>query len=407
VTEERVESPQLREYRQQARAWLADNMPRGGGRDAHDDDPSPDRLAEVKALQQKLYDAGYAGFTFPVEYGGQGLTLDYERVFLEESVGYDMPVRSFGVSINILGATLAAFGTHEQKLAHIPRILSGQERWLQFLSEPSGGSDLAGLLTGAVRDGESFIVNGQKTWSTGAHLSDFALCPVRTRWDVPKHKGISVLIIDLRSPGIEIRRIKQINGGAEFCEEFFTDVVVPAANLVGDENQGWRVARGLLEIEHAWVGRGGAGRSDGAAVAALVSLAKQRGLEADQGIQRQIVGVHVAAEVHKLVAARVSNGMAAGKLPAGYGSLLKLGDDIVSQRRAELGLSLAGVAGVTWLDDQPRGDRWAQGFLGSRSASIAGGTDEIQRNNASERGLGLPREPAFDRDIPFNQVPHN
>jgi alkylation response protein AidB-like acyl-CoA dehydrogenase len=407
MTEERVESPQLREYRQQVRAWLAENMPRGGGRDAQDDDPSPERLAEVKALQQKLHDAGYAGFTFPVEDGGQGLTLDHERVFLEEAVGYDMPVRSFGVSINILGATLVAFGTHEQKLAHLPNILSGRERWLQFLSEPSGGSDLAGLLTSAVRDGESFIVNGQKTWSTGAHLSDFALCPVRTRWDVPKHKGISVLIIDLKSPGIEIRRIKQINGGAEFCEEFFTDVVVPATNLVGDENQGWRVARGLLEIEHAWVGRGGAGRSDGAAVAALVSLAKQRGLGADQGVQRQVVAIHVAAEVHKLVAARVSNGMAAGKLPAGYGSLLKLGDDIVSQRRAELGLSLAGVAGVTWLDDQPRAGRWAQAYLSSRSASIAGGTDEIQRNNASERGLGLPREPAFDRDVPFNQVPHN
>jgi len=130
MTEERVESPQLREYREQARAWLADNLPRAGREAQHDDDPSPERLAEVKALQQKLYDAGYAGFTFPVEYGGQGLTLDHERVFLEEAAGYDIPMRSFGVSINILGATLVAFGTHEQKLAHIPNILSGQERWL-------------------------------------------------------------------------------------------------------------------------------------------------------------------------------------------------------------------------------------------------------------------------------------
>ena len=181
------------------------------------------------------------------------------------------------MSINILGATLAAFGTHEQKLDHIPKILSGEERWLQFLSEPSGGSDLAGLLTRATRDGDSFVVNGQKTWSTGAHLSDFALCPVRTRWDVPKHKGISVLIVDLKSPGIDIRRIKQINGGAEFCEEFFTDVVVPASNLVGEENEGWRVARGLLEIEHAWVGRGGARTGAGQGVGPLVSLAKRKG----------------------------------------------------------------------------------------------------------------------------------
>jgi alkylation response protein AidB-like acyl-CoA dehydrogenase len=408
VSEEPIESPQLREYRLQAREWLAGNAPVAGGRNPEeDDDPSPERLAEIKAFQHKLYDAGYAGFTFPVEYGGQGLSLDHERVFMEEAARYDIGVRNFGVSINILGATLAAFGTHEQKLAHIPNILSGRERWLQFLSEPSGGSDLAGLLTSAVRDGDSFIVNGQKTWSTGAHLSDFALCPVRTRWDVPKHKGISVLIIELKSPGIEIRRIKQINGGAEFCEEFFTDVVVPASNLVGEENQGWRVARGLLEIEHGWVGRGGARTTSSRAVASLVSLAQRKGLAEDQGVRRQIVALHVASAVQGLVAARVSNGIAAGKLAAGYGSLLKLGNDILTQRQAELALGLAGADGVTWSADEPHSGHWSQAFLGSRSSSIAGGTDEIQRNNVSERALGLPREPAFDRDLPFNQVPHN
>ena len=372
-----------------------------------EDDPSPARQAETRRLQANLHEGGYAGFTFPVEYGGQGLTLDHERVFLEEAAGYDVPLEEFGVSINILGATLAAFGTHEQKLAHIPNILSGRERWLQFLSEPSGGSDLAGLLTSATRDGDSFIVNGQKTWSTGAHLSDFALCPVRTSWDVPKHKGISVLIVDLHTPGIEIRRIKQINGGSEFCEEFFTDVVIPADNLVGEENEGWRVARGLLEIEHAWVGRGGAGNArSGKDVKPFVSLAHRRGIDEDRGVRRHVVGLHVAAHVQRLVAMRVANGVAAGKLPPGYGSLMKLGNDILAQRRAELGLSLAGGAGVAWDQDQSLA-QWSDEFLSSRSASIAGGTDEIQRNNVSERVLGLPREPMFDRDIPFNQVPHN
>ena len=250
MNEDKIESPELREYRVKARAWLADHIPPLGRGDdgqvvavGEEDDPAPERQAEARQLQAKLYEAGYAGFTFPVDYGGQGLTLDHEGVFLEEAAGYDLPIAEFGVSINILGATLAAFGTHEQKLAHIPNILSGKERWLQFLSEPSGGSDLAGLLTSATRDGDSFVVNGQKTWSTGAHLSNFALCPVRTRWDVPKHKGISVLIIDLKTPGIEIRRIKQINGGSEFCEEFFTDALVPASNLVGGRTKagGWPV----------------------------------------------------------------------------------------------------------------------------------------------------------------------
>ncbi len=389
---EAIKGADLRAYRLEARQWLAANMPPTNGRpEGADDDPTPERIAEIHALQAKLYEGGYAGFTFPVEYGGQGLTIEHERVFLEEAEGYDSPNRFYGVSINILGATLAVFGSHEQKAAHIRNILSGRERWLQFLSEPSGGSDLAGLLTRATRDGDSYLVNGQKIWSTGAHLSDFAMCPVRTRWDVPKHKGISILIVDLTSPGIDIRRIKQINGGAEFCEEFFTDVVVPASNLVGEENEGWRVARGLLEIEHAWVGRGGGRGPDTRTIPSLVALARSRGLDQDNGIRRQIVSLHVAGVAQQLVAARVSNGVASGKLVAGYGSLLKLGHDIVQQRQAEFGLSLAGGAGVVWEPDAAAWAEWSHTYLSSRSASIAGGSDEIQRNNASERALGLPR----------------
>jgi alkylation response protein AidB-like acyl-CoA dehydrogenase len=402
------ESVELAAYRLQAREWLAGNMPRVSGRSNDmDDDPSLELIAQFKALQARLYEAGYAGFTFPREYGGQGLTLEHERVFLEEAAGYDIPGRFFGVSINILGATLAAFGSHEQKAAHIANILSGRERWLQFLSEPSGGSDLAGLLTRATRDGDTYVVNGQKTWSTGAHISDFAMCPVRTRWDVPKHKGISMLIVDLKSPGIEIRRIEQINGSAEFCEEFFTDVVVPVGNLVGEENEGWRIARGLLEIEHSFVGRGGGTRQRTRDTRLLVSLVRSQGVQDDQGVRRRIVDLHVAGTVQRLVAARISDGMVNGKIDQGYGSLLKLGRDIVEQRSAELGLLLAGGLGVVWETGDSAGPEWSREFLSSRSASIAGGTDEIQRNNMSERGLGLPREPAFDRDIPFNEVPHN
>ena len=407
VTEDHTELPALRKYRLKARTWLAENVERRDQTGATFVDERTERLREFKALQQRLYDAGYAGITFPVEYGGQGLTLEHERVFNEEAAGYDMPPTNFGVSINILGATLVQYGTHEQKLRHVPNILAGKELWLQFFSEPSGGSDLAGLLTSATRDGDSFIVNGQKTWSSSAHLSDFALCPVRTRWDVPKHKGISVLIIDLKSPGIDFRRIKQIDGGAEFSEEFFTDVVVPAANLLGEENEGWRVARGLLEIEHAWVGRGGASATFDEQTAALVSLVKRKGLSEDVGVRRQVVAMYVNSKVQKLVSARISDAMADGRLPHGYGGLLKLGDDIVIQRRAELALTLAGADGVTWAAGDVAGGDWSYQLLNSRRVSIAGGTDEIQRNNVSERVLGLPREPAVDRDVPFNQVPHN
>jgi alkylation response protein AidB-like acyl-CoA dehydrogenase len=408
VTKNHTETPKLREYRLKARAWLAENVKR---RDAIDvkqlADERTERLQEFKALQQKIFDAGYAGITFPVEYGGQGLALESERVFNEEAAGYDMPPTNFGVSINILGATLVEFGNHQQKFRHVPNILAGKELWLQFFSEPSGGSDLAGLLTSATRDGDSFIVNGQKTWSSSAHLSDFALCPVRTRWDVPKHKGISVFIFDLKAPGIDFRRITQIDGGAEFSEEFFTDVVVPAANLLGEENEGWRVARGLLEIEHAWVGRGGASTTFDEQAAGLVSLVKEKGLNEDPGVRRQVVAMHVASTAQKLVSTRISDAMADGRLPHGYGGLLKLGDDIVTQRRAEMALSLSGADGVTWSEGTKGGGAWSHQLLNSRRVSIAGGTDEIQRNNVSERVLGLPREPAIDRDVPFDQVPHN
>jgi alkylation response protein AidB-like acyl-CoA dehydrogenase len=403
------EGPDLREYRLTARSWLAGNLNRYDGEDPDlAGDQTPERVATARDIQARLYAAGYAGFTFPAKYGGQGLTLDHERIFLEEAVGYDVPTRLFGVSINILGATLAAYGTHDQKQRHLPKILSGEQIWLQLLSEPSGGSDLAGLITSATRDGDIFVVNGQKTWSSGAHFADFALCPVRTAWDVPKHRGISLLIVDLRSPGIEIRPIRQINGDAHFCEEFLTDVMVPASNLVGEENMGWRVIRGLLEIEHAWVGRGGAKRIDFRQdVSDLVALAMQKGLADDAGVRRKIASLHVAREVQALVSARVSRGVQTGKLDPGYGSLLKIGNDVLAQRRAETALSIAGADGVTWEPGDMSQSGWATAYLTSRSASIGGGTTEILRNNVSEKVLGLPREPGFDRDVPFNQVPHN
>lgn len=407
MANKQVDGVGLEEYRLAAREWLGQNLT-PVGMVGLDEDPLPERIAEAAQTQARLHEAGYAGFTFPVEYGGQGLTHEHERVFMEEAKGYDIPIRLFGVSINISGATLVACGTEEQKQRHIPRILSGEERWLQFLSEPSGGSDLAGLLTTATRDGDAFILNGQKTWSTGAHLSDFALCPVRTRWDVPKHKGISVLIVDLKSPGIEIRRIKQMNGDAEFCEEFFSDVVVPKSNLVGQENDGWRVTRRLLEIEHLWPGRAWARRSDATLeVADLVGLAMTRELGADPGVRREIVDIHVATEAQNRLSSRLAQGIEQGRLAPGYGSLVKIGNDSLVQRRAELAMGLAGAAGVTWRANGATQRRWAHTFLTSRSRSIAGGTTEIQRNNVSERVLGLPREPGFDWNTPFDRIPHN
>ena len=400
---------ELSEYRQELRSWLAGNLERYEGADPDmSTHISLDRLSWARAAQATLHDAGYAGFTFPVEYGGQGLTLAHEQIFREEIAGYDVPYRLFSVSINILGATIAQFGTPEQKERHVRRILRGEELWLQLLSEPGGGSDLAGLLMSAVRDGDQYIVNGQKTWSSQAHIADFAICPVRTSWDVPKHKGISVLLVDLRSPGVDIRPIKEITGEAHFCEEFFTDVAVPASNLLGEENHGWSVLRGLLAIEHAWVGRGGAKRADFRSdVSNLVALAHERGVAEDTGVRRAITALHVALQAQRLVSVRISEGVASDHLDHNFAGALKIGNDAVFQRIAEAGLAIAGAAGVTWDPGDDAGPAAATAYLTSRSASIAGGTAEIVRNNVSEKVLGLPREPSLDRELPFNEVPHN
>jgi alkylation response protein AidB-like acyl-CoA dehydrogenase len=411
-----TDSPELREYRLAARAWLRATMvplPRrddGSFEDLDGIEPSPERIQRARALQHVVFDGGYAGITFPREYGGQGLTLDHERVFLEESKGYETPTRIFAYSLNILGATLVAFGNHEQKAEHLPRMLSGDEMWVQLLSEPSGGSDLAGLLTRATRDGDTYVLNGQKIWSTGAQHSEFAMCSARTRWDVPKHKGISVFIVDLRAPGVDIRPIHQINEGSEFCEEFLTDVRVPAANLVGDENDGWRVTRGLIEIEHEYVGRSGdGGAPPQGGVEDLVGLARARGLDSDQATRRLIADIHARRLVQSLTATRIANAMETGERDKSYGGVLKLTSTDLLQRRSEVGLAIAGSNGIAWPaahadDPASESKAWSLAFLTARSFSIAGGTTEVQRNNVGERALGLPREPSVDHDVPFDTV---
>ena len=411
MSSEDLDTPELREYRERARAWLRETLtPLAVDQDgtiipAADTDPTPERIARARVMQSRLFDAGYAGITFPTEYGGAGLDLDHERVFLEEAAKFDSPIRDFGVSLNILGKTLLRFGTEQQKRTHLPKMLRGEELWLQLLSEPSGGSDLAGLITRATRDGDTFLLNGQKTWSTGARFADFAMCPARTNWDVPKHRGLSVFILDLKTPGVEIRDIRQIDGGAEFCEEFLTDVVVSADDLIGTENDGWTVIRGLLEIEHEWVGRTG-GSPTGTvdeSVDELVALARRRGRHGEADVRRRIAQIREQKIVHRFLVERVGKGLASGTFSHGYGGLLKMGSDLVEQGKAETTLELAGTSGIAWAPGSSD-DAVVSKYLRSRRLTIAGGTSEIQRNNVSERALALPREPSVDRDRPFNEV---
>ncbi len=389
-------------YRAATRAWLDATMP---GVLSSRANLTPVEFA--RRLQRLLHGAGYAGFVIPPAYGGQGLTQLHERAFEDELARYGTALTErLGVSINVIGETLNQFGTEEQKRTYLPPILSGELIFVQLLSEPSGGSDLAALRMRADRDGDAYVLNGQKTWSTGALDADFALCSARTNWDVPKHSGISVFIVDLRSAGVEARPIRQIDGDSEFCEEFFTDVRVPAANVVGAVNGGWAVVRGLLAIEHQWAGRRRTGRRAPLDVAPLVALANERGLSTRETTRRLIVDLFVQTKVHDALTHRVASRIAAGEAPSGQGGLLKLSSDALVQRRAETGLHIAGEDGIAWRPGGQVDGTWAHAYLNSRSASIAGGSDEIQRNNVGERVLGLPRDKAAE-PVAFRDEPHN
>jgi len=222
-----------------ARSWLAENMPRAdpsAGGDfirQHSDEEELTRVARCRELQRMLYDGGLAGICVPREYGGQGLTPAHQVVLNREIVGYDYPVETQIPTFTPCMAVILEFGTEEQKRLHIPAILKGEEIWMQFLSEPSGGSDVAGAQTTAIRDGEEWVMNGSKIWTTGAWWADWGLCLARTNWDVPKHRGLSVFMLRIHQPGIEVHRIEMLNGSREFCQEFITDVRIPDADRIG------------------------------------------------------------------------------------------------------------------------------------------------------------------------------
>ncbi len=210
----------------------------------------------ARELQRTLFDGGFAGLCFPKEYGGQGLTRAHQIAFTQETAPYEMPVTLNIPTFSILAPTLLDFGTEEQKRAHLPKMISGEEIWVQFLSEPSGGSDLASLVTRATRDGDVFILNGSKIWSSGAFRCDYAMCLARTDWHAPKHRGLTMFIIKIHQPGIDVQQIKMSNGSNEFCQEFFDDVAIPVEDVLGEVNDGWTVASRLLFHERDAVGGG-------------------------------------------------------------------------------------------------------------------------------------------------------
>jgi alkylation response protein AidB-like acyl-CoA dehydrogenase len=405
-------------FRARARAWLADNMPR-----LAPDAPPPDRAEDEetwvrdKELQRKLWDGGFAGICFPKEYGGLGLTIEHQHAFTEESLPYEMPLHLNVPNFSILGATLVDFGTEEQKAKYLPPLLKGEHQWVQFLSEPTGGSDLAGCVTRADRDGDEWVLNGSKIWSTAAMSATHAMCLARTDWDAPKHRGLTMFIMEIHQEGVQVDPIKQVNGSLEFCQEFFDDVRLPPDSPVGDVNDGWTVALSLLAHERNAVGGGSpyvSGRNylaegaDGAFDASCVKLVHGRGTAADPVARQLVAEAHVLDIVQRGLVRRVGLAMERGSMVGQSAAITKLFTATSAERKTTIRLALAGPQAVTWPAGAETAGRGAgEDFLERQATSLAGGSNEIQRNIIAERVLGMPREWAADRDIPYKDVRRN
>jgi alkylation response protein AidB-like acyl-CoA dehydrogenase len=410
-----VDGEELEAYRLRARAWLAETMPRlPEGQDNWQLTQEDEMAVRARRLQRLLFDGGFAGICYPVEYGGQGLTRAHQRAFTQESMGYQMPTTFNVPTLTILAPTILDFGTEEQKLRHIPGILAGDELWVQFLSEPSGGSDLAGLVTTATRDGDVFALNGSKIWSSGAFRADYSLCLARTDSSVPKHQGLTMFILKIHQPGIEVQRIKMVNGSAEFCQEYFDDVLIPVSDALGGINDGWTVASRLLFHERDAVGGGspyssglGMGNaSQGGQRSDLENLARDTGQSDDPVVRQLLAEARVNDRVQFQLVERVSKGIRTGAMPGPAGALTRLYAATNSERRYDIGLEIAGGAAGAWVEGDPAGSAGVA-YLSRQSNSLGGGSNEMQRNIISERVLGMPREFAADRDRPFDEVRHN
>ena len=282
-------------------------------------------------------------------------------------------------------------------------MLNGEHIWCQLFSEPGAGSDLAGLTTRAERDGDEWVVNGQKVWTSGAHYSDWGILLARTDWDVPKHRGITYFLVDMRSPGIEVRPLRQITGAAHFNEVFLTDVRIPAANVLGEVDAGWGVVHTTLTHERVMIGGGGSGIG----FKTLLRLAQESGRADDPVIRQALARSYTRFEILTWLGQRARAAAMQGRPAGPEASVMKLA---ISQRVAadgDLALALEGPNGMLHGDDAPDGGTWQQMFLNQWSIRIGGGTEQIQRNTLGERVLGLPGEPRPDKTAPFRDLPRN
>jgi len=389
------DSPAEAAFRAEARAFLAAHAP------AHvlgiyDDDVDEDAmLAQSRAFQRVLHEHGWAAVLWPKAYGGRGCGPIEQIVWNQELGRAGIGESLFVVGIGMAGPTIIAHGSEAQKQRYLGPMLRGDEIWCQLFSEPGAGSDLAALATRALRDGDDWIVTGQKVWCSGGHYADFGILLTRTDPAAPKHKGITYFLVDMKAPGIEVRPLRQMNGGAHFSEVFLNDVRVPDAARLGPENQGWPAAMTTLLNERMAIG----GIDRMFSLEKLLEHARAHRNAMDGAARDELARIYVWSRALEMLNARVITKLGRGMIPAAESSVMKLAIARIVSRSSELALRIQGADGLG------RKGYWQNQWLFAPALHIAGGTDEIQKNIAAERVLGLPREAEPFRDLPFEQLP--
>ncbi|MGO4711668.1 acyl-CoA dehydrogenase [Bradyrhizobium sp. 2TAF24] len=406
------DTPQEAAFRKLARDWIAANAPKE--LEAELSRPSVGRIAlergniieASKAWQKKKAEGGWACLHWPKEYGGRGAS-PIERVIWQQEEGvYDKLAGVFLIGQGMCGPTMMTYASEAQKQHYLPKLASGEHIWCQLFSEPSAGSDVAGLRTRAERQGDDWIINGQKIWTSGAHYSDYGILITRTDPSQPKHKGLTMFFLDMKSPGVEVRPIKQANGQQEFNEVYFTNVRIPDAQRLGAVNDGWNVSLTTLMNERMSIGaRGATGFAEMFAFCSNLMLEDGPALD-DRAVRSKLANWAVRNSGLKYTSYRSISALSRGERPGPENSIGKLVAGSMLQDIAAYAADLQGAAGV--LTDPKVAEAAGQFqsmLLRSPSDRIAGGTDEILRNIIAERVLGLPGDIRVDKDVPFNQIP--
>jgi alkylation response protein AidB-like acyl-CoA dehydrogenase len=362
------------------------------------------QLEEAKAWRAKRWDAGLAWIFGPPELGGRGLPASYDRLYSTLESRYEIPNQSFfGIGLGMVAPTILAHATDEVKQQYLPAMYRGELVGCQLFSEPGAGSDLASLQTRAVRDGDEWLISGQKVWTSGAQYSDIGEVICRTDPDQPKHKGLTGFVVDMHAPGVEVRPLRQMTGGASFNEVFFSDVRVPDDHRLGDVNQGWTVALTTLMNERAAIGAGGAGGSGMVSTTRLTELLNHYGSSSDPVLRQELMDLHVHLTVARLTNQRALDKIKAGQAPGPELTTAKLA---LTQNMTRAAAFVAHVLGPRLTADTGEWGTysWNQFVLGTPGMRIAGGSDEVLRNIISERVLGLPKDPGIDSKTAFRDL---